>query len=82
MVGKFPETLTQQQLLSTRPAGFVGANFASLGPHSWRMMLVRDLRDESERQYKSRKRDNPHRLLYTTMDQIRKTMPDGLPTGV
>jgi hypothetical protein len=47
-----------------------------------RMMLVRDLRDESERQYKSRKRDNPHRLLHTTMDQIRKTIPDGLPTGV
>jgi hypothetical protein len=46
------------------------------------MMLVRDLRDESERQYKSRKRDNPHRLLHTTMDQIRKTIPDGLPTGV
>ena len=27
---------------------------------------MRDLRDESERQYKSRKRDNPHRLLHTT----------------
>jgi len=27
------------------------------------MMLVRDLRDESEQQYKSRKRNNPHRLL-------------------
>ena len=79
MVGKFAETLTEQQLLSTLPAGFAGANFASLGPHSWTMMLVRDLRDESERQYKSRKRDNPHRLL---MDQIRKTIPDGLPTGV
>jgi len=35
------------------------------------MMLVRDLRDVSEQQYKSRKRDNPHRLLYTTMDQNR-----------
>ena len=41
-----------------------------------------DLRDESERQYKSRKRDNPHGLLYTTMGQVRKTMPDGLPTAV
>jgi hypothetical protein len=28
-------------------------------------MLMRDPRDESERQYKSRKRDNPDRLLYT-----------------
>jgi len=36
----------------------------------------------SERQHKSRKRDNPHRLLPITMDQIRKTIPDGLPTGV
>jgi hypothetical protein len=35
-----------------------------------------------ERQYQSRKRDNPHRLLHTRMDQIRKTIPDGLPTGV
>lgn len=26
---------------------------------------MRDLRDESERRYKSRYRDNPHRLLYT-----------------
>jgi hypothetical protein len=43
---------------------------------------VRDLRNESERQYKSRKCDNPHRLLSTTMDQVRKTIPDGLPTGV
>ena len=39
-------------------------------------------RIRSERQYKSRKRDNPHRLLHTTMDQIRKTIPDGLPTAV
>jgi hypothetical protein len=45
-------------------------------------MLVRDLGDESQRQYMSRKRDNPHRLLHTTMDQIRNTIPDGLPTGV
>jgi hypothetical protein len=43
---------------------------------------MRDLRDESERRYKSRYRDNPDRLLYTTLDQIRKTIPDGLPTGV
>jgi hypothetical protein len=46
------------------------------------MMLVRDLRDESERQYKSRKRHNRNRLLYATMDQLRKTIPDGLPTAV
>jgi hypothetical protein len=32
------------------------------------MMLVGDLRNKSERQYKSRKRDNSHRLLYAPMD--------------
>lgn len=45
-------------------------------------MLVCGVRDESELQYKSRKLDNPHRLLYTTPDQIRKAIPDGLPTAV
>jgi hypothetical protein len=35
-----------------------------------------------ERQYQSRKRDDAHRLLHPTTDQIRKTMPEGLPTGV
>ncbi len=69
--GSFVHNNTQR---ATRPR--------SPGSHSLRMMLVRDLGDESERQYKSRKRDNPHRLLYTKMDQIRKTIPDGLPTGV
>ena len=49
---------------------------------SWSVVSRPSLRDESERQYKSRKRDNPHRLLHTTMDQIRKTIPDGLPTAV
>ena len=34
-------------------------------------MPVRDLRDESERHYKSRQRDNPHRLLLPTIDQNR-----------
>jgi len=30
----------------------------------------------------SRKRDNPRQLALRTMDQFRKAMPDGLPTGV
>ena len=86
---EFPIRLNE----STRTSGFFrgssvhnntqrATRLRSLGSHSWTMMLVRELRDKSERQYKSRKRDNPHRLLYATMDQIRKTIPDGLPTGV
>jgi hypothetical protein len=38
-----------------------------------------DLRDEPERQYKSRKRDNPHRLLYTTMVKSGKPCLTGSP---
>ncbi len=45
---------------------------------------MRDLRDESDPSGSTRAEsgDNPHRLLRTTMDQIRKTIPDGLPTAV
>jgi len=40
------------------------------------------LSDVCERQYKSRKCDDAHRRLHPTTDQIKKTMPEGLPTGV